>query len=75
MADELKVAKDQVREAMGQPCVKRLAVIMSNDYSTLPPDHHLTGTNNDNEAMVRAFKSLSHFAVVSIQNDATKEVI
>lgn len=72
MADELKVAKDQVREAMGQPRVKRLAVIMSNDYSTLPPDHHLTGTNNDNEAMV---KSLSHFAVVSIQNDATKEVI
>lgn len=64
-----------VRVEMNRPGVKRLAIIISNDYSHDSELTTLSGTNYDNEAMVKAFRSQDDFGVVRVQNNATTEVI
>ena len=77
MAEDPRVrtAMMQVRDEFDKPGVKRLAVIISEDYRTWPKKVHLPGTNHDNEAMTRAFRCQDHFGVVSIQNNTTTKVI
>jgi hypothetical protein len=75
VAFRVGLAKATIKLEVARPGIKRLALIISDDYTSLPQCQRLPGTNRDNEAMADAFALQDNFAVVRIQNGAIKEVM